>query len=350
MTKRLDSETVRRAQADNPKMRARDLATSLGISEAEYVAAWCGHGTRRIAVDFDRIFPALEGVGEVMGLTRNESAVHEKIGVYDKYVGGKHAAMMLGEAIDTRMFPARWVHGFAVESRDDGDVRRSLQFFDAAGEAVHKIHARPATDTQAWDRLVAGLAVADQSPSVETQAQAGSKAGDPYDPAPVEQLRESWSRMTDTHQFFPLLRKLKFERLDAVRKVGADYAWQIDNSAVHAMMKLAAAESLQIMCFVGNEGCIQIHSGEIATIREMGPWLNVMDPAFHLHLRTDHIAEVWAVRKPTDKGHVTSLEAYGADGELIIQFFGKRIEGQDERPGWRMIMENLPRISGPKAA
>ena len=56
-----------------------------------------------------------------------------------------------------------------------------------------------------------------------------------------------------------------------------------------------------------------------------------MDPTFHLHLRQDHIAETWAVRKPTKDGHVTSLEAYNAEGEMIIQFFGKRKEGSDER-------------------
>ena len=76
----------------------------------------------------------------------------------------------------------------------------------------------------------------------------------------------------------------------------------------------------------------------------MGAWLNVMDPNFHLHLRMDQITEAWAVRKPTDKGHVTSIEAYNAAGDLIIQFFGKRIEGQDERRAWREIVENLPRI------
>ena len=73
----------------------------------------------------------------------------------------------------------------------------------------------------------------------------------------------------------------------------------------------------------------------------MGHWLNVLDPTFHLHLRTDHIDQVWAVRKPTEKGHVTSLEAFDAEGNLLIQFFGKRIEGQDERPQWRSIVENL---------
>ena len=66
-----------------------------------------------------------------------------------------------------------------------------------------------------------------------------------------------------------------------------------------------------------------------------------------LHLRLDHIREVWAVRKPASECHVTSLEAYDAAGRLIIQFFGKRNEGAFERDDWRGLVETLPR--GPRS-
>jgi putative hemin transport protein len=98
------------------------------------------------------------------------------------------------------------------------------------------------------------------------------------------------------------------------------------------------------MCFVGNRGCIQIHSGPIASVKPMGPWINVMDESFHLHLRADRIAEAWAVRKPTKDGHVTSIEAFDAEGGMIIQFFGKRHEGEVERQDWRWLVEHLPRV------
>jgi putative hemin transport protein len=111
------------------------------------------------------------------------------------------------------------------------------------------------------------------------------------------------------------------------------------------MMHASVKSGLPIMCFVANDGIVQIHSGPIFNVQSMGPWINIMDPTFHLHLRQDHIAETWAVRKPTTDGHVTSLEAYNAEGEMIIQFFGKRQEGSDERAAWREIMENLPRAA-----
>lgn len=342
---------IRRARSENPKARERDLAGQLGISEAELVAAHCGDGVIRIEPRVNDLLTGLEAVGEVMALTRNESAVHEKIGVYDKVVTGNHNAMVLGENIDLRIFPKIWAHGFALEKRDGDDIRRSLQFFDASGEAVHKVHLRPASSLYAYQKLVASLESPNQGPTIEisgTVLDEENEAG--TSTASLDDLRDRWSRLTDVHQFFGMLKTLKLSRRQAVRMVGQDYAWLLDNDAVRAMFHHAAESEMPIMCFVGNRGCIQIHSGPVKSIKPMGPWINVLDETFHLHLRTDHIHEVWAVRKPTRDGHVTSLEVYAANGDMIIQFFGKRHEGESERDDWRFLAEHLPRIPSPTAA
>lgn len=55
-------------------------------------------------------------------------------------------------------------------------------------------------------------------------------------------------------------------------------------------------------------------------------------------LREDAIADVWLVKKPTDYGIVTSLEAFDTDGNLIVQFFGKRKPHIPEREDWRRVV------------
>ncbi|PWW03848.1 putative hemin transport protein [Hoeflea marina] len=345
MTTRLSPARIRAEQLDNPKMRARDLAGQLGISEAALVAAGCGAGTVRLDAPMPTIFPLLESLGEVMALTRNESAVHEKIGVYDNFIAGKHASMMLGAEIDMRMFPGHWAHAFSVETTTaEGETRRSLQFFDKAGDALHKIHLRAASSDEAWAGITRSLAHTDQSCEFEAEIIAAPAAAENDDNVPLDDLRRRWQSMTDTHQFVSILKVLKLSRLRALESIGPEFAERILAGSVATMMLAAADAAVPIMVFVGNRGCIQIHSGPIKSIRSMGPWLNVMDADFHLHLRTDRIAGAWLVRKPTDKGYVTSLEAYDQAGELIIQFFGKRIEGQDERTEWRTVMESLPRL------
>jgi putative hemin transport protein len=212
------------------------------------------------------------------------------------------------------------------------------------------VHLRPASNLSAYEDLVARMISADQSPELAVAAGAGNDNVEPDGPSNIDELRDRWSAMTDVHQFVGILRAMKLTRHQAVSAIGDDFAWPLDLDALQAMFANAVNEQLPIMCFVGNRGCIQIHSGPIHNVKPMGPWINVMDPTFHLHLRGDHIRELWAVRKPTRDGHVTSLEAYGADKKMIIQFFGQRSEGGAERPDWRMLAEGLPRVARTSAA
>ena len=343
-TTRPSPADIRAYRAANPKMRERDIAAQLGISEAALVAAECGLTAVRVDGSANRLLERAMELGEVMALTRNESAVHEKIGVFENITPGKHASIVLGENIDLRIFPGAWAHGFAVTKTDGNDIRRSLQFFDKQGVAVHKIHLRPASDLDAYNSIVEDFRLDDQSQDFVAEATVETVSEAEDAPVDVATLRDEWSKMTDTHQFHGLLRKLKLGRRKALESIGEDYAWKLQPTVVEDMLRASAEVELPIMCFIGNHGVIQIHSGPVANIQTMGPWLNIMDPTFHMHLRTDQLAEIWAVRKPTADGHVTSLEALDAKGDMVIQFFGKRKEGFAEREEWRSIMENLGRL------
>jgi putative hemin transport protein len=104
------------------------------------------------------------------------------------------------------------------------------------------------------------------------------------------------------------------------------------------------------MCFVGNRGCIQIHTGPVKTLKTVGPWFNILDPGFNLHLREDAIAEAWVVRKPTRDGDVTSLELYDEDGFCFVQFFGERKPRKPELDSWRGILREIPALETSGAA
>ena len=109
------------------------------------------------------------------------------------------------------------------------------------------------------------------------------------------------------------------------------------------LLNEAAREKVAIMAFVGNPGMIQIHSGPVHKVAMMGPWINILDPRFNLHLREDHIASAWVVKKPTVDGLVTSVELFDAKGDTIVMFFGERKPGNHELCEWRHIVENTVR-------
>src|SRR5215470_8516439 len=130
-----------RLKLERPAIRIRDAATSLGVSELELVALGTGRSATPLASDWRSLLADMPDVGRVMCLTRNEHCVHERHGRFeDVQVGGPHG-LVLGADIDLRLFLGMWRHGFAVRERVKSGERISLQFFDAAGEAVHKIYA-----------------------------------------------------------------------------------------------------------------------------------------------------------------------------------------------------------------
>ena len=333
---------IRAALAENTGLRAREFATKLGITEADLVAAQVGHGVTRISAGPDQLMPAVCTFGDVMALTRNDSVVHERTGTYLDWHPGDHAAMVLGPEIDLRIFPSHWVHGFAVRNDSGKGPSRSLQVYDATGEAVHKIYPRDGTDLAAWDRAVAALATGDTSDTLALDPPRVPEAALTR-PDKAEELRAAWSKMTDTHQFLRLVSKMKMNRLGAYRTAGAPHAVPLKPEALNAALLACAADAVPLMIFVGNKGCIQIHSGLIETLKDMGPWQNVLDPRFNLHLRLDHVAEVWLVEKPTRRGPALSIEAFTADGSLILQMFGYRKEGQEDAKAFARMTETLPR-------
>lgn len=344
------AEDIRAKRADAPKLRDRDFADNLGISEAQLVAAFAGAGAGsggRTAVKIDahpdRIMPAVCTLGTVMALTRNPSCVHEKDGRYENYHPGQHAAMVLTEDIDLRLFPSHWQHAFLVEVEMEGGARQSIQVFDAAGDAVHKVFLRDSSDREAWGAARAALALEDQSDTIAVAPRQPPEAPRSQ-PDKADVLRKEWARLTDTHQFLRLTSKLKMNRLGAYRIAGAPWVRKLVPGAVDAMLHAVRDARIEVMIFVGNRGCIQIHTGPVGVLKPMGPWQNILDPGFNLHLRADHIAEVWAVHKPTQRGPAVSVEAFDDQGQLIVQVFGVSKEGRDSRPEWDRLVAGLETI------
>ena len=325
-----------------PKLRPVDIAQRLGVSEGALVASRCGIDTWRLEPPFGRLLERLPTVGQVMVLTRNRSVVHEKVGRFDHVSIGNPHGIVLNHDIDLRLFMNHWRHGYAIEQpQPDGSVRRTFQFFDEAGQAVHKVFARPETDIAAWDALRSELTASEQSDTVAFAAVVEPRADRADSEIDVAALQAGWAAMQDTHEFFGLLRQHGVGRQQALRLVGKRFAEPAGRASTRQMLERASADQLPIMCFVGNPGCIQIHTGPVQRIHVMGPWLNVLDPGFNLYLREDHIEDAWIVRKPTSDGDVTSLELFDADGRNMAMFFGERKPGKPELSQWRVLADSL---------
>ncbi len=335
-------------------LRAKEAAESIGVSEGGAIAAHAGTRDAPLQAtvlrpDWLGLLQSLEACGPLMALTRNGTVVHEKTGVYENVSASGHVGLALGEDIDLRLFFAQWHAGFAVAEglkSQPGMGTPSLQFFDRHGLAVHKIYVREKTDLGAWQRVIDRFTDAAQAREFVARAQPVAAAPPPE--PDVSTFHGAWAEMTDTHQFFGLLRRFGLERQHSFRLAEGRFTQRVEKGAVRALLLEAAFDGTPIMVFVGSPGCIQIHTGTVQRIEPMEmqgkAWLNVLDPGFNLHLREDLIEHVWVVEKPTADGVVTSVEAFDDRGELMAMFFGARKPGQSELPAWRDIVANLQRL------
>lgn len=330
--------------AQEKGLRRRNAADRLGVSELELLlAGGDGAVATRLRPDFKDILGRVPSLGPVMVLTRNESIVHEKTGPYNTPSFDGMVGLVVGDEIDLRIFLWAWAHAVAVTEPGPRGDRESLHFFDKAGGALHKIYLVDGSDRAAFAALGAAFAQIDPAPlALEPLAPAKAPLADAEIDLPG--FLAGWDGLQDTHAFHGLLMRFKLARQQALRLAGAERARPVAPQGLRAVLEAAAASATPIMVFVGNPGIIQIHTGPVRKLMATGPWFNVLDPAFNLHILEPTITHAWVVYKPTVDGTVTALELFDASETLIASVFGKRKPGQAEDPAWRALVAALPTL------
>jgi len=324
----------------NPKLRIRNAAEELNVSEAQLVSLNIGEGTTLLRPDFQEILKEINHLGKVMGLTRNDSVVHERKGVYNNLSFEGPIGLAVNEDIDLRMFMMHWKYAFAVSEGD----RKSIQIFDKSGEATHKIYLISESNIPAYDAVVEKFKAENQHEELVFEAYPPLATEIPDSEIDVASFQQGWKDLKDTHEFFGLTRTYKLSRTQALRLAPQEFVQQVPNDTARKALQLASERQVPIMVFVGNRGCIQIHSGTVNKLMEAGPWYNVLDPMFNLHLNETAIASSFIVKKPSVDGIVTSLEIFDEKGEMIVQFFGARKPGVPELETWRVLVNDLSKI------
>ncbi|MBY5952185.1 hemin-degrading factor [Algoriphagus marincola] len=347
MNTAIETSTLKQAwenlKEQEPKLRIRDAAKKLGVSEAGLLATGVGENVIRLSEDFVEQLEKFPKLGRVMSLTRNEGCVLEHKGTFQKIeihqAGPQKIATVIGP-IEQRVFFGGWKFGFAVVSDTPRGPMFSLQYFDKAGDAVMKVFLQEDSDFDFSEELVKAHTHADQSSDLVTETFEKAEYVNKED-LDFESFSSDWENMKDTHDFFGMLRKYKLNRLNAVEWIDDKWAYEVDRLSVRKVVEVAAETKLPIMIFAGNKGNIQIHQGKVKTIKQLGDWLNVMDPEFNMHLNESVVDRAFVVHKNTTEGLVSALELFDVEGEMVAQFFGLRKPGIPQKPEWKAILDSL---------
>ena len=331
----------------NKRAFRRDASEAMGVSEAELLAAEIGETVTRLVTPTADLLHAFATLGRVMMLTRNDACVSEQYGVYQNIRVTPHAVVILNPgAADLRLFMSQWKLAFAaVEPGPNGEQRRSIQVFDAAGDSVHKVYLKDEEFVPAFDALVAQFRAEDQAQEQPVNPRAALPLAKDDSEINVAGLLEAWGALQDTHDFYILMHRFGVTRTQALRLGEGRFTERVDLRAYRPLLEAVRDRSVPIMVFIGNPGAVQIYTGPVKRLVDFPGWFNIMDETFTMHLLEAPIAEAWRVRKPTKDGNVTSLELFDAQGREVAIFFGERKPGIPERADWQEVLNALPVVS-----
>lgn len=305
--------------------------------------AWASGADLAVALrpDFITLFEYLPNLGEIETLVTNCAVRYQQKGQYSPARWQKTTGLVLNpRALDQRLFSSEWQSLFAIQT----DSSVALQIFDNQGLPVMTIRPTPLTNLVEWKKIIEFFQwEKPEAPRIQAKDTIKPAAATPHLTIDLEM---QWRAMTDVHQFFGLLRQNKLSRQQAFRLVPEDLACQVDKLAIVSLIKKICNDGNEIMIFVTNNGCIQIFTGSVQQVLFQNGNLEIKAEQSTINIDTAQISESWLTRKPSEGGHVTSLELFNDKGEQIAQLYGQRTEGQAEQTTWRKQVEALAPLEG----
>jgi putative hemin transport protein len=326
------------------------------LTAAQRLATGIPHRVIRLKGPFSALLCRVHEIGIVTILSGNESAIQERIGIYDHAAYQNNAEFNAESNLESNsaqassktahqpLFYQKWTYGFAVcDKDDDGNIRRRLQFFDGNGNGIYKILLHASSNADAYRAIARDFAAAEQAPVLDISSVRPITANEGVDRIDIDALRADWAHVNDTEDFFARQTEFDSLRLHKLRLAGKAFAHQVAKDSVRILLQKMADLGSTVMALVGNAGIVQASQGHIKQLRSSDAWLNILSQDHRLNLREDHIDTVWVAKKPTTDGIVTSLELFNRQGISIARFFSKPEPGRPEPREWRdSIMRLLP--------
>ncbi|MEO1775510.1 MAG: ChuX/HutX family heme-like substrate-binding protein [Pseudomonadota bacterium] len=285
--------------------------------------------------EFVPLLDALRAAGPVTTRVVNAAAVHETTGPIGEVAAHGAMGQVVGK-IDLRLFLNHWHAAYGLTGASGEGL---LRVVDGAGEPVVDISTTAMTDREAWERVIGAHRAPDSA--VPTFAPHAPPAPETPDAEiDVAGLRSAWATLDHTHDFYGILRRFGVGREQALRLGGADFAVEVPPTILRTVFWAAERAGVQIMCFVGSRGCLQIYTGPVTLTPGQAEPTRIRGDGFTLSLDAARIARCWVVIKPTKlRGRITSIEVFDTAGTQVCQLFGARPPGEQENPAWRDIVE-----------
>ena len=268
----------------NSKLRIRDISNKLKVSEAELLSLSVNDNTSFLSInDFNQFFTyLLSNIDKVMFLIRSEFVVHEKTInagdfkiINDSIVNKKNNSLLI--KFNSKTFKYCF---FEIKIHQNRNLK-SFQFFDYHGTSVIKIYLK------------------------------GKKDNEFMNLANKYKVKYNYQIQKD----YISKKYLKFKNNHS-KEIPPNSDFKI---TLRQILNNVAKKSIPVNIYAFGVECMQCHSEIIKNIVDYGPWLNVMDKNFNIHVLENKITSSNCGTKDSNN----FIDFYDINNNLVLSISGK---------------------------
>ena len=305
-------------QSNNKKVRIRDAANQMKVSEAELLSTEVGADTFYLSVDnIEHFFKELFSVDKIMLLIRSNVVVHEVV-VKPKSLqlqGDKILNIEDNKSLVLSFNDNLFKHIFYQKKVHSNKELRSFQIFDKKGAAVLKIYLK-GQDKSIFDQIALKYMV-----SYEYELQLDFKLSLVSDPKSN------------------LIQKVDLYFINGEGILDSS-EFKLKKAPLRQILDDVSKSRLPVQVHGVGEGTIQYYRGVIKNIIDYGPWINVIDKDFNLHVLENELSESIIINYEITDCNYCSIEFFDREGNHVLGITS--VYGYEE--DFNNIMNNLKDI------
>ena len=248
-------------RSKNKNIRIRDAASKMGVSEAEILSTEIGDSVSYLSIsDFSIFLKDILCADKLMILIRNKIVVHENI------IESKNVKLVENQIVDMDGLiildfnSSHFKYAFFQNKLHARRQLRSFQIFNNKGDAVVKIYLK-SKDMDIFDNIAL-------------------KYGSKYNYELQSGVHPN--HLIEEYQYIDFY----FDKNNNIPEIV-----EISNQSLRILLNSASNMKLPIQIHGLGLGSVQYHRDIVKNIVDYGPWLNVIDKKFNLHVLESEISK-----------------------------------------------------------
>ena len=298
----------------NKKIRIRDAAKQLNVSEAELLSTSISKDIFLLSIkDYSSFFKEILCLDKIMLLIRSDFVVHEKI-IDAKSVEIKNNNFIYKDRDSTHLlnFDTNLFKYSFYESRKNQKINlKSFQFFNSHGNAVLKIYLK-GDNSKKFSEIALKHKIK-HSFELPSSGNCSSKL-------------QNLNLKNDVDLYFKNISK-------EFKKTKCD----LKKNPLREILINASKSQTPIQIHALGLGTIQYHKDTIKKVIDYGPWINIIDKNFNLHVLEKKLNKFILTKYSNQKTEYCLIDFFDQNKDLVLGI--SSIKGSENK--FARIVNNL---------